>query len=114
LFNIQTSQPSSTINQTKLTHKELTTKVLATTSRMKDILFANAPKKHLDQLEKKTMKQDPSNNLEDQTVYKYDDEGCLVSIHCGTQSNKFLKFGRVSCEPSVGLWEGYTSTKQKF
>jgi hypothetical protein len=35
---------------------------------MKNILFANAPKKRLDQLKKKTVKQDPNNNPEDQPV----------------------------------------------
>jgi hypothetical protein len=48
-------------------------------------IIRQCPKKRLDQLEKKTANQDPSNNPEDQPVYKYDDEGRLISIHCGTK-----------------------------
>jgi hypothetical protein len=59
--------------------------VLATTAKMKNILFANAPKKRLDRLKKKAAKHDLSNNSEDQPFYKYDDEGRLISIHCGAK-----------------------------
>jgi hypothetical protein len=55
--------------------------VFATTARTKDII-RQCPKKCLDQLEKKTLKQDPSNNPKDQPIYKYDDEGHLISIYC--------------------------------
>jgi hypothetical protein len=57
--------------------------VLATTAIM-DII-RQCPKKRLDLLEKKTTKQDPSNNPQEQSVDKYDDEGRLISIHCGTK-----------------------------
>jgi hypothetical protein len=59
--------------------------VLATTAKTKDILFANAPKKRPDRREKKAAKHDLSNSSEDPPFYKYDDEGRLISIHCGAK-----------------------------
>jgi hypothetical protein len=52
--------------------------------KMKDII-RECPKKRLDQLEKKATKHDLSNNSEDQPVYKFDDEGRLINIHCETE-----------------------------
>jgi hypothetical protein len=58
--------------------------VLATTTRMKDII-RQCPKKRLDRIEKKAAKHDLSNNSEDPPFYKYDDEGRLISIHFGAE-----------------------------
>jgi hypothetical protein len=69
---------------------------------MKDII-RQCPKKRLDRLEKKIAKQDPSNNPEDQPVYKYDDEGRVVSIHCGIKkamSSLSLEESVVNQEPT--------------
>jgi hypothetical protein len=41
---------------------------------------------------------DPSDNPEDQPVYKYDNEGRLIS-NIAKQRSKFLTFERVQCEP---------------
>ena len=36
-------------------------------------------------IKKKAAKHDLSDNSEDQPFYKYDDEGRLISIHCGAK-----------------------------
>jgi hypothetical protein len=87
LYEIQTpNQPSPSIDQAKLTHKELKARGLATTAKTNEgHIIRECPKKRLDRLEKKAAKHDLSNNSEDQLFYKYDDEGRLISIHCGAK-----------------------------
>jgi hypothetical protein len=79
------NQPSSTVSQIKLTHKELKAKGACYYCKDEGHIIRRCPKKRLDRLEKKTAKQDPNNNPEDQPVYKYEDEGRLISIHCGAK-----------------------------
>jgi hypothetical protein len=59
--------------------------VLATTAKNEGHIIHECPKKCLDRLEKKAAKHDLSNSSEDPPFYKYDDEGRLISIHCGAK-----------------------------
>jgi hypothetical protein len=79
------NQPSSFVDQAKLTRKELKARGACYYCKNEGHIIRQCPKKHLDRLEKKTAKQEPSNNSEDQPFYKYDDEGRLISIHCGAK-----------------------------
>jgi hypothetical protein len=67
----------------KLTREELKARGVYYYCKNEEHDILRCPKKRLDRLEKKTAQQDPSNNPEDQSVYKYEDEGRLISIHCG-------------------------------
>jgi hypothetical protein len=83
LYKIQTpNQPSSPIGQAKLTRKELKARGACYYCKNEGHIIRDCPKKRLDRL-KKAAKHDLSNNQEDQPFYKYNDEGCLICIHCG-------------------------------
>jgi hypothetical protein len=84
LYEIRTpSQPSPAVGQAKSRlAKNSRQEVLAITTK-KEHIIRECPMKRLDRLEKKAAKQDPSNNPEDQPIYKYNDEGRLISIYCG-------------------------------
>jgi hypothetical protein len=83
LFKIQTpNQPPSIVNQAELTRKELKARGACYYCKNEEHVIREYPKKRLDRLEKKAAKHDLSNNLEDQPLYKYDDEGRLISIPC--------------------------------
>jgi hypothetical protein len=85
-FEIQTpNQPSSPVGQAKLTRKELKARGACFYCKNEEHIIRECPKKRIDRLEKKTAKQDPSNNPEDQPIYKYDDEDRLISIYCGAK-----------------------------
>jgi hypothetical protein len=84
LYEIQTPhQPSPTNDQAKLTRKELKARRSCFYCKNEGHLIRECPKKRLDRLEKKAAKHDLSNSSEDPPFYKYDDEGHLISIHCG-------------------------------
>jgi hypothetical protein len=86
LYEIQTrNHPSSLVGQVKLTRKELKARGACYYCKNEEHIIRECPKKRLDQLKKKTVKQDPNNNPEDQPFYKYDDEGRLISIHFGAK-----------------------------
>jgi hypothetical protein len=86
LYKIQTpNQPSSPVGQAKLTRKELKPRGACFYCKNEEYIIRECPKKRLDRLEKKTAKQDPSNNPEDQPIYKYDDEDRLISIYYGAK-----------------------------
>jgi hypothetical protein len=86
LHEIQTpDQPSSPVGQAKLTRKELKARGACYYCKNEGHLIRECPKKRLDRLEKKAAKHDLSNNSEDLPFYKYDDEGRLISIHCGAK-----------------------------
>ena len=86
LHEIQTpSQPSFPVGQAKLTRKELKARGACYYCKNEGHLIRDCPKKRLDRLEKKAAKHDLSNNSEDPPFYKYDDEGRLISIHCGAK-----------------------------
>jgi hypothetical protein len=69
LYGIQThNHPSSPVGQAKLTRKELKARVACYYCKNEEHIIRECPKKRLDQLKKKTVKQDPNNNLEDQPV----------------------------------------------
>jgi hypothetical protein len=86
LYEIQTpNQPSPPVGQAKLTRKELKARGACYYCENEGHIIQECPKKSLDRLEKKAAKHDLSNNSEDQPFYKYDDEGCLISIHCGAK-----------------------------
>jgi hypothetical protein len=86
LYEIQTpSQPSPPVSQPKLTRKELKARGDCYYCKNEGHIIRECPKKRLDRLKKKAAKHDLSNNLEDQPFYKYDDEGRLISIHCGAK-----------------------------
>jgi hypothetical protein len=86
LYEIQTSsQPSPHVGQAKLTRKELKERGACYYCKNEGHIIRECPKKRLNQLNKKAAKHDLSNNLEDQPFYKYDDEGRLISIHCGAK-----------------------------
>ena len=84
LYEIQTpDQPSAPVGQAKLTRKELKARGACLYCKNEEHIIRECPKKRLDRLEKKAAKHDLSNNSEDLPFYKYDDEGRLISIHCG-------------------------------
>jgi hypothetical protein len=86
LYEIQTpNQPSSPVGQEKLTRKELKARGACYYCKNEGHIIHECPKKRLDQLEKKATKHDLSNNSEDPPLYKYDDEGRLISIHFGAE-----------------------------
>ena len=86
LYEIQTpNHPSFPIGQAKLTRKELKARGACYYCKNEGHIIRECPKKRLDRLEKKAAKHDLSNNSEDQPFYKYDDEGRLISIHCGAK-----------------------------
>jgi hypothetical protein len=86
LCEIQTlNHSSSPVGQGKLTRKELKARGACYYCKNEEHIIRECPKKRLDQLKKKTVKQDPNNNPEDQPFYKYDDEGRLISIHFGAK-----------------------------
>jgi hypothetical protein len=81
LYEIQTpNHPSSPVGQAKLTSKELKARGACYYCKNEEHIIA----KH-DPLKKKVAKHDPSNNPEDQPIYKYDDEDRVISIHCGAK-----------------------------
>jgi hypothetical protein len=74
LYEIQTlNQPSSPVGQAKLTRKEHKARDACFYCKNEEHIIRECPKKRLDRLKKKAAKHDPSNNPEDQPVYKYDD-----------------------------------------
>jgi hypothetical protein len=86
LYEIQTpNQPSPPVGQAKLTRKELKARGTCYYFKNEGYTIRECPKKRLDRLKKKAAKHDLSNNSEDQSFYKYDDEGRLISIHCGAK-----------------------------
>jgi YD repeat-containing protein len=86
LYKIQTpNQPSSSVGQAKLTRKELKARGACYYCKNEGHNIRECPKKRLDRLKKKAAKHDLNNNPEDQLFYKYDDEGRLISIHCGAK-----------------------------
>ena len=86
LYEIQTpGQSSPPVGQAKLTRKELKARGACYYCKNEGHVIRECPKKRLDRLEKKADKHDLSNNSEDQPFYKYDDEGRLISIHCGAK-----------------------------
>jgi hypothetical protein len=69
LHEIQTpNQPSPPVGQAKLTRKELKARGACYYCKNEGHNIRECPKKRLDQLKKKTVKQDPNNNPEDQPV----------------------------------------------
>jgi hypothetical protein len=68
-----------------LTRKELKARGACYYCKNEGHIIRECPKKRLDRLEKKVAKHDLSDNLEDQPFCKYDDEGRLISIHCGAK-----------------------------
>jgi hypothetical protein len=86
LYEIQTpSQPSPPVGLTKLTRKELKARGACYYCKNEGHLIRECPKKRLDRIKKKAAKHDLSNNSQDPPFYKYDDEGRLISIHCGAK-----------------------------
>jgi hypothetical protein len=86
LYEMQTpSQPSPPVGQAKLTRKELKARGVCYYCKNEGHIIRECPKKCLDRLKKKAVKHDLSNNSEDPPFYKYDDEGRLISIHCGAK-----------------------------
>jgi hypothetical protein len=86
LYEIQISnQPSPHVGQAKLTRKELKARGACYYFKNEGHLIRECPKKRLDRLEKKAAKHDLINSSEDPPFYKYDDEGRLISIHCGAE-----------------------------
>jgi hypothetical protein len=79
------NHPSSPVGQAKLTRKELKARDACFYCKNEEHIIRECPKKRLDRLEKKAAKHDLSDNSEDQPFYKYDDEGCFISIHCGAK-----------------------------
>jgi hypothetical protein len=66
-FEIQTpNQPSPPVGQAKLTRKELKARGACFYCKNEEHIIRECPKKRLDRLKKKTVKQDPNNNPEDQ------------------------------------------------
>jgi hypothetical protein len=85
-YKIQTpNQPPSIVNQAKLTRKELKARGACYYCKNEGHIIRQCPKTRLDWLEKKTTEQDPSNNPEDQPIYKFDDKDRVISIHCGVK-----------------------------
>jgi hypothetical protein len=71
LYGIQTpNHPSSLVGQAKLTLKELKARGACYYCKNEEHIIRECPKKRLDQLMKKTVKQDPNNNPEDQPVIR--------------------------------------------
>jgi hypothetical protein len=86
LYEIQThNQPSPPVGQAKLTRKELKARGACYYCKNEGHIIRECPKKRLDRIKKKAAKHDLSNNLEDLPFYKYDDEGRMISIHCGAK-----------------------------
>jgi hypothetical protein len=86
LCEIQTpNHPSPPVGQAKLTREELKSRSACYYCKNEGHLIRECPKKRLDRLKKKAAKHDLSDNSEDQPFYKYDDEGRLISIHCGAK-----------------------------
>jgi hypothetical protein len=86
LYEIQTlNHPSSPVGQAKLTRKELKARGACYYCRSEGHIIRECPKKRLDRIKKKAAKHYLSNNPENQPFYKYDDEGRLISVHCGAK-----------------------------
>jgi hypothetical protein len=69
LHEIQTpSQPSTPVGQAKLTRKDLKARGACFYCKNEEHIIRECPKKRLDQLKKKMVKQDPNNNPKDQPV----------------------------------------------
>jgi hypothetical protein len=69
LYEIQTpNHPSSPVGQAKLTRKELKARGACYYCKNEEHIIRECPKKRLDRIKKKTVKQDPNNNPEDQPV----------------------------------------------
>jgi hypothetical protein len=69
LYEIQSpNHPSSPVGQAKLTRKELKARGACFYCKNEEHIIRECPKKRLDQLKKKTVKQDPNHNREDQSV----------------------------------------------
>jgi hypothetical protein len=67
LYEIQTAnQLSPPVGQAKLTRKELKARGACFYCKNEEHVIRECPKKRLDRLKKKTVKQDPNNNPEDQ------------------------------------------------
>ena len=67
LYEIQKpNHPSSPVGQAKLTRKELKARGACFYCKNEEHVIRECPKKRLDRLKKKTVKQDPNNNPEDQ------------------------------------------------
>jgi hypothetical protein len=89
LYEIQTpNQPSPPVGQAELPRKELKARGACYYCKNEGHIIRECSKKHLDRLKKKAAKHDLSNNSEGQPFYKYDDEGRLISIHCGAKKRK--------------------------
>jgi hypothetical protein len=86
LYEIQTpNQPSPPAGQAKLSRKELKARSACYYCKNEGHLIGECPKKRLDRIKKKAAKHYLSNSLEDPPFYEYDDEGRLISIHCGAK-----------------------------
>jgi hypothetical protein len=85
LYETQTPNQPSPPGLAKLTRKELKARGACYYCKNEGHIIRECPKKRLDPIEKKAAKHDLSNNSEDQPFYKYDDEGRLISIHCGVK-----------------------------
>jgi hypothetical protein len=93
LHEIQTpNQPSPPVDQAKLTHKELKARGACYYCKNEGHLIRECPKKRLDRLEKKAVKQDPNNNSEDQPVISTMMKIAWFLVIAERRSNKFLKF----------------------
>jgi hypothetical protein len=69
LYEIQTpNHPLSPVGQAKLTRKELKARGACYYCKNEEHIIRECPKKRLDRIKKKTVKQDPKNNPEDQPV----------------------------------------------
>jgi hypothetical protein len=69
LYEVQTpNQPSPPVGQTKLTRKELKARGACFYCKNEEHIIRECPKKRLDRLKKKTVKQDPNNIPKDQPV----------------------------------------------
>jgi hypothetical protein len=69
LYEIQApNHPSSPVGQAKLTRKELKARGACYYCKNEEHIISECPKKRLDRIKKKTVKQDPNNNPEDQPV----------------------------------------------
>jgi hypothetical protein len=100
LFKIHTpNHPSPPVGQAKLTHNEIKARGACFYCKNEEHIIRECPKKRLDRLKKKTVKQDPNNNPEDQPVISTMIKITRFVVIAERRSNKFLKFGRVRCKP---------------
>jgi hypothetical protein len=77
--------PHPPVGQAKLTRKEIKARGACYYCKNEGHIIHKCTKKRLDRLKNKAAKHDLSNNSRDQPFYKYDDEGHLISIHCGAK-----------------------------